>query len=177
MNTVQVMDELYSSFRFSHRELFKRFGEKSVRAVFEDTWFFINELQPEMFTNGDLLFYLDFGMKERGIAVPELAALATNVAAFISEDAGIVTKGYDNYEDIFAVVAEIVPHYTDDPDKFTGLLARRIADEFKTADFEMTLEECALKLKEYPELRFLPLPLLHEAVISVYDYFMQLNEE
>ena len=39
----------------------------------------------------------------------------------------------------------------------------------------MTMEECALKLKEYPELRFLPLPLLQEAANSVYDYFMQLN--
>jgi len=174
---VQIMEELYSTFRFSHREVLRNYSERSVRAVFEEVWFFIHEIQPDIFTHGDLLFYLDTGMKERGIAVPELDFLTATVTAFIAGEAGMVTEDHDLYEDIFGVVAGIVPRYTDDPDKFTGLLARRITDEFKTGDFEMTMEECALKLKEYPELRFLPLPLLQEAVNSVYDYFMQFNEE
>ncbi|HOP64912.1 MAG TPA: hypothetical protein PK906_16155 [Spirochaetota bacterium] len=171
------MENLYSRFRFAHRELFKSHGERSVRAVFEDSWFFINELQPELFTVGDLVFYLEFGMKERGIAVHDLPGLAATVAAFISEEAGMVAEEYDFYGEILGVVSEVVPRYTDDPDKFISPLARRITDEFKYGDLSMTMEELSLTLKGYPELRFLPLTLLKEAVESVYDHFVKLNEE
>jgi len=172
-----VMENSYSRFRFAHRELFRSYSERSVRAVFEDSWFFINDLQPESFTLGDLIFYLEFGMKERGIAVPDLAGLAAAVADFISEEEGMVVEEYDSYSDILGVVSEVVPRYTEDPDRFIIPLARRITDEFKTGDLSMTMDDLVMKLKGYPEIRFIPLPLLKEAVSAVYDHFVKLGEE
>lgn len=39
------------------------------------------------------------------------------------------------------------------------------------------MDEIAVKLKTFPELRVLPLALLVDAMDSVYDYFMEMEGE
>lgn len=170
------MDNLYNKFRFRNRELFKRYGERNVKAVFDDISFFVNELDLEIFTNGDVIFYLKTALTERGIAVHDINDLAIPVIEFLTAEAGLVKGDYDLYEDILKVVSEVVPKHISDHEKFTAPLARRITEEFKSGDRSLSMDEVAARLKTFPELRFLPLALLVEVMDSVYDYFMEMEE-
>ena len=171
------MDNLYNRFRFVNSGLFKKYNDKTVRGVFEDVWFFVNEFDLDEFTTGDIMFYINFGMNERGQIIPDINELAKTVITFITEEAGLLENHYDLYEDIYKVVSEVVPRYISDAEKFTEPLARRITDEFKDGDRSMTMDQIAVKLKTFPELRFLSLSLLEDVMDSVYDFFMKLDEE
>lgn len=171
------MENSYHKFRFRNRELIKKYGDKTVKDVFEDVWFFVNEFDSNDFSYNDIMFYVRFGMNERGQMIPGIDELAEPVINFISQETGLNETPYDLYEDIYNVVSEVLPLHISNPEKYIEALARSITDEFMDGDRSLTMDDIAIKLKTRPDFRFIPLPVLEAVMDSVYDYFMKLDFE
>ena len=171
------MEEGYNRFRFKHRELFKKYGERSVREVFADVWFFVYELELDEFRYGDILFFVNLAMNGRGQLIIDIEKLAMPIIDFILDGSDLIEAPYNLYDDIYRVVSGVLKDYMSTPGKFAEPLARRIAEEFRTGDMSLTMDQVALKLKEVPEFRFLPLQILEKTMDSVYDYFMEKDSQ
>lgn len=171
------MEEGYNRFRFRHRELFKKYGDRSVREVFADVWFFVYESGLDEFRYGDIIFFANLAMHGRGQLIIDVEKLAMPIIDFILAGSDLVETPYNLYDDIYRVVSGVLKDYMRTPEKFAEPLSRRIAEEFRTGEISLTMDQVASKLKEVPEFRFLPLQILEKTMDSVYDYFMEKDSQ
>lgn len=171
------MENSYNKFRFKNRELIKKHGENAVHSVFEDVWFCVNLFGLGDWAIHDIIAHIHFGMKEKGMLIPDVNGIAGPVIGFIFDEAELDESEYNLYDDIYKIVSEILPARIPGAEKFVELLAGRISEEFLSGDRSLTMHDIAARLKAYPELRFLSLTLLEDVMDSVYDYLAGEGEE
>ena len=97
------------------------------------------------------------------------------VMDFFCDELGYKRTFDEHYSEIHELIMIVVMDHISDGYKFIDPLTRIIIDEFNTRDYSTTMDEIVSRLKNTQQFRFLSYDLLSDAVNSVYDLFVNMD--